>query len=229
MRLARSTVAEDYSMTQPFDTTEIEKDLYRCLAECNQFMAQSQGDEPFYGFAVMVNPVYTDISVFYNTEAKYQECLKRYLNGEFGNEYREKKAARWGLRWNPGDWSFSSEGTVPPGLSDLMEPMQKWCDYGEKWLGNDRNENQFAEVETKLLHSTCRVIDKLQAEGAIDILPRTNDFRALVGDHDDGAIQTYGRYELYKKNGSILRLGAENLVNFDKKVEEDRAVAEFRE
>ncbi len=79
------------------------------------------------------------------------------------------------------------------------------------------------------MQSMCRVMDKLQTEGAIDILPRTNDFRALVGDHDDGAIQTYRRYELYKKNGSILRISHEELVNFDKKAEQERAVSEFQE
>src|SRR5262249_18842114 len=164
-------------MKQPFDTTAIEKDLYQCLAACNQFMAESHGQEPFYGFVVDVNPAYFDFAVYYNTESKYQESLRRSLNGEFGDEYREKKAERWDLRWRPGDWAFSSAWPNPDELSDLMDPMSQWYDHGAKCLGDDRDEN---EIETKLLESMCRVMDKLQMDGKIDVLPRTKDFRALV-------------------------------------------------
>jgi hypothetical protein len=212
-------------MKEPFDTTAIEKDLHQCLTACTQFMAQNHGDEPFYGFAVDVNPFYFDFGVYYNTESKYQESLRNYLNGEFGDMYRDEKAKRWELRWSPGDWAFASAWPNPDELSDLMNPMSQWYDYGEK-LGDDRDEH---ELETKLLGSMCRVLDKLQMDGAIDILPRTNDFRALVGDHDDGAIQIYSRYELYKKNGSILRISREELANFDVEAERDRVVAEFKE
>lgn len=211
-------------MAIAFDSDAFEHELYEATAACNRLMAANCAAEPFYGFALYVDSYYTDCGVYYNTEANYHETLEQYLSGQFGEKYRTEKRARWELRWNPGDWHYSSHWPNPVELPDLLAVWRReyypHSQAEEHHSGDDRE-----EYGTNLMRSACRVLARLDRDGAIDILPRTKGFRALLIDHDEPHIYSYLRYARYQTDGSVLDFGKEGQIDAD--IELDRVLADF--
>jgi hypothetical protein len=190
-----------------FKAKDFERDLYASVVACNEFMAKKHGEEPFYGFALYVPTYETDCGVCYNTESLCQTTLERYQAGKYGAPYRKEKGKRWHLRWSNGDWPYFSANDQPKGLRRLMKPMDKWQKNAEKQIGNDKlTSEDWTEYGLAVMTSACRVLKKLDGDGAMDVLPRTDDFHSLICDHDEPPIYSYLRYERFLKDGSVIML-----------------------
>jgi hypothetical protein len=193
------------TMKVSFRAKDFESDFYGCAAACNKFMAKNHGKEPFYGFCLYVPTYYTDCGIFYNTDSLYEKTLQEYQAGEFGAEYRAEKEVRWNLRWNIGDWSYSTEADTPTGLRPLIEKMERWEDNARNQMDDKEiTDDDWQEYGAALMTSTCRVMKQLHDDGMMELLPRTKDFHALIQDHDEAAIPTLLRYEVFAKDGTVI-------------------------
>jgi hypothetical protein len=191
-------------MKVSFKAKDFESDFYDSAAACNKFMAKKCSGDPFYGFCLYVPTYYTDCGICYNTNSLYQKTLKEYQAGKFGKDYRKDRFRRWGLRWNTGDWSYSTEGDSPKGLRRLIKKMEKWEENARSQMDNEKiSSDDWRQYGAALMTSTCRVMKRLHHDGLVDLLPRTKDFRALIEDHDEGFSSMF-RYEIFAKTGTVI-------------------------
>jgi hypothetical protein len=216
-------------MKVSFDSKSFEQDLCKAIAACNEFMSKNRGAEPFYGFAMEIGGELCDFGVYYATESLFQACLQRYLKDKYGKIYRKDKEKRWKLRWNPGDWPYSSYWPEPPELRDLMN-MKRWCEDPDELV--ERGDEYWDEYEFKLIESSARALTKLQKNGGFNTLPRTDEFRILLMAHDEPRLYSYLRLEGFQQHGTLLMPWNEYGTKFSDKEENSelqKALASYKE
>jgi hypothetical protein len=220
---------ESREMKVSFDSKAFERDLSKSISDCNEFMAKNCATEPFDGFAMQVGMDFANFGVYYNTEMLYQECLKGYLKGEFGELYRKDKDKRWQLRWSPGDWPYSSYWPKPAELAGLMNDMERWGDDAQRrMMGGRHSSEEWDEYGLKLFQSAGRVLAKLEKDGAFNALPRTKEFRIMLTDHDELSIYSYLRYERFQKDGTVLLPNNGRAAQIDADAERKMVLAKFK-
>ena len=141
---------------------------------------------------------------YYGTDSAYRATLAE--NTKNYPQFYETKEQRWGLRWNCGNWPYSSHWPKPKELDDAFDGLaRKWSKLGNKHdsAGKyiDKDWNEFAKA---VLQSACRVAERLEVDESTLSLPKTTDFHIAVSDHDEIVIASYLRLDQFKAKRIVL-------------------------
>lgn len=141
--------------------------LQQAQQDINTFLDAHKG-LAFYCFALDCNAEYAEINLCLNTEEDFQETLRRYQSGPYGEHYQEEEDIA-SLRYNPGDWAYQCFETYYVMQEDELEKA-----YGEE---DERKVEEMMQFSFELLAGICDT----QAYARI---PKTADFRVMCIDHD---------------------------------------------
>lgn len=139
-------------------------------ADLARFAAQHQG-VAFYGFGADCHMDAGEILLCANTPTGLREQAVQYTdNGTKGRIAEEEEELRWGL----GYWVHHGLGSADTEASQRYRaalPRMVW---------------PLSEVDREAgLECVCRALLRLAADGSLDALQRTHDFRVVCVDHSE--------------------------------------------
>lgn len=144
------------------------------------FLDEHQGLS-YYCFAFDCNAAYAEINLCLNTESDFRATVRAYQEGPYGEGYRNEEDLR-ALRYNPGDWKYQCFETVYVLEEDEIERL-----YG------DDDEALIREM----MAFSYELLALFTATDTFRRIPKTEDFRVLCTDHDEGvddALRNTDRY-----------------------------------
>jgi hypothetical protein len=177
----------------------VENALFLIASEYVQAFGSVHRDKTFYAFAFDCNADYAQVFVCANTRAALKTRATDYkhrrpdLYGHLTIQDLEDK-----LRWGLGDWGFQSFTTE--GFSDAWEPIEELLLDAIPW--DDDNDQRIEDFRTSFMESACRCMIRLESEGTLDALPKTEDFKTFVADHDESDETSWRRYEAVRSRES---------------------------
>lgn len=149
-------------------------------------------DKSFYGFAFDCNADYAEVFVCANT----RDGLKRQAT-----DYKNSRPDLYGhltiqdledkLRWALGDWEFQAFTTE--GFSDAWEPIEDFLMDAIPW--DDEDDQKIDGFCNSFMETACRCMIRLESQGILDSLSRTEDFKTFVADHDESDEDSWSRYD----------------------------------
>jgi hypothetical protein len=147
--------------------------------------------QEFYGFAFDCNADYAQVYVCANTRAALRSQATDYKNrrpdlyGHLTIQDLEDK-----LRWALGDWEFQAFNSEA--FSQAWEPIKEFLVDA---ILLDENDQRAEVFRTSFMETACRCMIRVESEGTLDALPKTEDFKTFVADHDESDEDSWGRYE----------------------------------
>lgn len=168
------------------DWNEVEEKLYRASVQALHEFAKQHGDEVFYGFVFDCNADYGEVLLALNSERDLAQWARQYHPDYSPDEVESR------LRWNPGDWKYQGFNTD----GDLAGQWEKaWGDMQERiheaYL--DESDEECEEIPAVFLESVCRVLLRMEREGAFRCLKLEPHFKTLVTDHDESLEDSWER------------------------------------
>jgi hypothetical protein len=170
----------------------VEDALFLIASEYVRTFSTFHRDKTFYGFAFDCNADYGQIFLCANTRASLSEEARRcksqspQLYSHFRIEDLEEE-----LRWALGDWEFQAFTT--DGFSDAWKPIEEVLVDVIPW--DDDDDHRIEDFRTHFMDMACRCMMRLESEGILNALSRTDDFKTFVADHDESEEHSWSRFE----------------------------------
>jgi hypothetical protein len=174
-------------------------------ADLRQF-AKKHPREVFYGFAFACNSEYGEVGLCANTNellkaqrerpdpnATVWAAIDSKLGLGGGAHAEPKRISRWEL----GDWDYQAFNSkeFDRGWRRFASIVIKRC------MDEEQDERTFmTPTQTRFMQAVCRVLVRLESDGAFDVLPRTRSFATLAMDHDE--IESVARARLRRTRRS---------------------------
>jgi hypothetical protein len=169
----------------------LERTLWRLSkAELRRF-AKKHAREAFYGFAFDCNSEYGEVGLCANTN----ELLKAQreapdpnkgvwaaIDRTLGLGGESLAKPRRMSRWELGDWDYQAFNSKA--FDRNWRPFQSIVT--DQCMGEEEDERTFmTPTQTRFMEAVCRVLVRLERDGAFDVLRRTANFSTLAVDHDE--------------------------------------------
>jgi hypothetical protein len=169
----------------------LEQTLLRLTkADLRQF-AKTHRREVFYGFAFDCNSEYGEVGLCANTNellkaqreapdpnAAVWAAIDKKLGLGGGSPAKPARMSRWAL----GDWNYQGFNS--------KEFDRSWRRFDsiviKRCMDEKEDERTFmTPTQTRFMEAVCRVLVRLERDGAFDVLQRTANFSTLAMDHDE--------------------------------------------
>lgn len=195
------------------DWPGLEDRLYTlCVEELRRF-ARSHRDETFYAFALDCNSEYGQIllclntpdalrqaAILYSTSPPNQEAfeaISRVMAEQFGEPYipaplKSVEENERDLCWSVGDWKY--QGFNRSAFERAWGPFSTIV--LESCFDEEEDETTFmTPTQDRFTRMACRVVVRMEIDGAFECLCKTEDFKTWVADHDELDETSWSRLE----------------------------------
>jgi hypothetical protein len=187
----------------------LERTLLRLTkAELRRF-ATKHRQEAFYGFAFDCNSAYGEVGLCANTNAllKAQRAacdpnaaiwaaIDKKLGLGGGSPAKSQRRSRWEL----GDWDYHGFNS--------KEFDRNWRQFQsmvtDRCMDEAEDDRTFmTPTQTRFMEAACRVLVRLERDGAFDVLRRTANFSTLAMDHDEPESAARARLRWVRVQSSV--------------------------
>ncbi|MCL4203330.1 MAG: DUF4303 domain-containing protein [Pirellulaceae bacterium] len=173
----------------------VEETLVELASRYISLFAETNRDRSFYGFAFDCNADYGEVFICANSPQGLRdraiECKGEWPD-LYGSQTLDEIAND--LRWSLGDWEFNAFTTES--FSDSWQPVANVLSKAIDWRADGASERH----REAFLNCICRAMLRLEANGALDALSQTNDFKTFVSDHDESADDSWSRYDAIREH-----------------------------
>jgi len=177
------------------DWLSIQAALFQLATADLQVFAAEHKSERFYGLFVDCNAYYGDVLLHLNTPEMLHRQAQTYKHNiqSIGGSaispelYADKTIGQIEeeLRWSGGDWGYFE-------VNRSDEWQKRWEPIRKSIAALAENGHSFEDAFMKM---ACRVLLEIEWCGVLDLLQRTDDFRTLCADRDEGIEHAARRLE----------------------------------
>jgi hypothetical protein len=104
---------------------------------------------------------------------------------------------------NIGDWPISTDWDLSEDhATAFAASWGRWDDWFHDHLDDLTTEEQ-EEKFRGLLRVACEALRQIEADGLLESLPKTEDFKLIIAEHDEPDELAIERYNLFVRTGTI--------------------------
>ena len=108
---------------------------------------------------------------------------------------------------NIGDWPISTDWDLNDDHSvAFTSHWQPWDDWFRDHL-DDLPEPEVAEMTLQLHVVFCEAMRQIEVDGLLDAMPKTDDFKIIIVEHDEPYDLAVERFDLFKRTNTLRIFG----------------------
>ena len=155
-------------MRKNIKDTKLQELLNQIVIDTQKFLRENPTLQ-FYSVGFDCNAEYATILLCFNTEEAFQETLKYYQNGKFGDLYQTEEQIL-DLRFNTGDWDYQDVSTYTVFSEEELTEM-----YGDN----------YEKMATEMMDFNYQLMRKFSQTTCYESIPKTDNFKPICIDHED--------------------------------------------